>query len=164
MTPVRRRRFRNSPTHGGHSRRLSRRGVAVVEGAVMLSVMLLLLFVILDLGLAVARYNILAATAREVARAAIVRGSHASPTGPAWGPAPFTGTAADGSEIGQAAALGLAALPPAAVAVIVRWPDAGNREGDRVEVELRYFHAALPILGFGGGFDLSARSSMQIVY
>jgi len=164
MTPIRNIRRSSSPATGVHSRRLPRRGVAVVEGAVVLSVMLILLFVILDLGLAVARYNILAATAREVARAAIVRGSLASPTAPEWGPAPYSGTAADGSEIAQAAAQYLAALPPSDVSVIVRWPDDGNREGDRVEVELRYFHAALPILGFGSGFDLRAQSSMRIVY
>jgi hypothetical protein len=164
MSPKRFDRLHRSPVTADPRRHAVRRGVAVVEGAVVLTVLLLLLFVILDLGLAVARYNILAATAREVARAAIVRGSLASPEAAPWGPATYTGTAADGSEIAQIAADWLAAIPPSDVAVTVRWPDAGNREGDHVEVELRYFHDALPMLDFGSGFDLRARSSMRIVH
>jgi hypothetical protein len=130
----------------------------------VLGILLVLLLVILDLGLAVARYNILAATARQVAREAIVRGSLAAPELTAWGPATYSGTASDGSEIAETARRSLAAIAPADVAVTVRWPDGGNREGDHVDVELRYFHDALPLLGFGEGFDLQARSSMRIVH
>ena len=164
MTTKRFDRLRLAPATTVRARPAIRRGVAVVEGAVVLTVLLLMLFVMLDLGLAVARYNILAATARQLARSAIVRGSQAPPALAAWGPATHSGSAADGSEISQAAARWLAAIPLSDVAVTVRWPDAGNREGDRVEVELRYFHDALPILGFGSGFDLRAQSSMRIVH
>lgn len=145
-------------------RRKDRRGAVLVEGAVVLSVLLLLLFGILDLGLAVARHDVLAATARDVARAAIVRGAAATPELVAWGPATYSGTAADSSEIAQAVVASLAVMTPAEVAVDVTWPDGGNQEGNRVRVELRYVHQGLTLLGLGGGLNLRAESTMQIVH
>ena len=61
-----------------------RRGATLVEAAIVLPVFLLLVFGIIELGLAVARYNMLAEVARDGARMAIVHGADAPPEMAAW--------------------------------------------------------------------------------
>src|SRR5580658_1805017 len=97
--------------------RRGRRGVAAVEGALILSALMLLLFVLLDLGLAVCRYNILSATARNLARTAIVRGADAAPQLSAWGPNPYSGNAGDSSAMATVAASWLATMSPGDVSM-----------------------------------------------
>src|ERR1700733_1730743 len=113
-----------------------RRGVAAVEGALVLSALMVLLFALLDLGLAVCRYNILAATARNLARAAIVRGADAAPQLSAWGPNAYIGNAADSSAMATVAAAWLATMSPADVSVQLTWPDGDNQPDHRVSVQL----------------------------
>lgn len=59
-----------------------RRGAVLVEAAITLPVFLLLVFGLIDLGIAVQRYNLCAEAARIGARMAIVHGSDASRLGP----------------------------------------------------------------------------------
>jgi Flp pilus assembly protein TadG len=139
-------------------------GAVAVEAAVVMSVLLLFLFGLLDLGLATARYDVLSAAARDVARAAIVRGGRAAPDLTSWGPATYSGNAADSSEIAETAATVLATMAPADVTVQVSWPDGDNEEGDRVQVVLQYVHQGLSLLGLGNGLTLRSQSTMQIVH
>jgi hypothetical protein len=88
----------------------------------------MVLFVIFDLGLAAFRYNALAATARRVAREAVVHGGAAPPDRTAWGSGKYLGTAADVTEIAQSAAPLLATMPPSAVTIQVEWLDGNNQE------------------------------------
>src|SRR5690348_10812448 len=81
----------------------ARLGATMVECAFALPITLILLFGMLDLGLAAARYNAISDAARRVARAAIIHGSLESSHTAAWGPQEYVGTAADSSPIAIAA-------------------------------------------------------------
>lgn len=142
-----------------------RRAAAAVEAAIVLPVFLTFLFALLDLSLAVSRYNSLSECARRSARAAIVRGERSvSPQTP-LGPAAWTGTAADDHPLVDEIRPLLVTMPPAEVAARCEWPDGGNRLGQRVRVELRYEHPSLLASLFGSEpWTLSATSTMRIVH
>src|SRR5262245_44120925 len=76
-----------------------RTGVAILECALVMPVLMLVLFAMLDLGLAAVRYNALADASRRVAREVILHGSVAPTSSGMWGPTTFSGTAASGSVI-----------------------------------------------------------------
>lgn len=142
---------------------LNRRGAVIVEGAVVLGVALLVLFAILDLGLAVLHYNALSEGARRVARAAIVRGAMAEPAMTAWGPKPFTGTGASESEIAASLQPALAAIDPSRVTLQVEWLDGDNQPGDRVQVTVsESYLPVVPFFSMQGAIQLRAVSSMRI--
>lgn len=147
------------------SRRPVRRGVAAIEGAVVLGTLFVLVFGMLDLGLAVCRYNTLSCAARALARVAIIRGAKAAPEWPAWGPSSYAGSGNSASEMATVLAPYLCTLSPADVAVQITWPDAGNQVGNRVSVQLNYaYHPLTPFIGYGGPLSLSATSTMKIVH
>jgi Flp pilus assembly protein TadG len=110
----------------------SRRGAVLVEGAIVLSVFLLLVLGTLDLGTATYRYNTLAQAARQGARQAAVHGALAAPAMTTWGPTTYTGTAGDGSEYAQAVSPMLVGFPPSSVTIKVEWIDGGNAVQQRV--------------------------------
>lgn len=131
----------------------------------MLSVILMILFVLLDLGLAVCRYNMLCAATQNVARAAVVRGADAPTALGNWGPQSYIGTAADSSPMATTVAAWLATMDPAAVNIVVSWPDGANQPDDRVSVQLSYSHQFLVShLGLGGSLPLQAQTTMLIAH
>lgn len=142
-----------------------RRAITTVESAIVLSILLLLLFAILDLGLAVCRYNVLAATAGSLSRMAIVRGAAASPELTSWGPVTWTGSAASGSELWGATPPILCAMAPTDVTLQISWPDGSNLAGNRVSVQVNYTHQPFSlIVGNWGALYLQATSTMPIVH
>jgi hypothetical protein len=149
------------------SRRIERRrrGATAVEAAVVLPIFLLFLFTLLDLALAVVRYNSLSECARRATRAAIVRGEFgASPLTP-LGPDAWAGTCADAFPLADLVRPLLVSMPPANVRFQAAWPDGGHRIGDRVQVELRFEHHSLLTSLFGNTpWTLSASSTMRIVH
>jgi Flp pilus assembly protein TadG len=146
------------------SPRWQRRGVALVEGAFALPVVLLMLFALLDLGLATVRYNSLAEAARQIAREAIIHGSLSPQQSQAWGPDEYLGTAASADGIVQKAAGLLPTMRPEEVQVHVTWPDNGNSPRDQVRVEVTYRHDPLvPGLFAWGAIDLRSSALMRIV-
>jgi Flp pilus assembly protein TadG len=143
----------------------TRRGVTTLESALVMGTLFYLLFVLFDLGLAAFRYNLLAATARRVAREAIVHGAAATPERTTWGINKYAGTGADSSEIAQAAAPMLTTMDPSAVTITVEWPDGNNRENDRVSVHLSYtHHPSVPYLSLVNLLVLQADTTMRIVH
>jgi Flp pilus assembly protein TadG len=145
-----------------HARR-NRRGAALVETAVVLSVFLGLVFGMLDLGLAVFRRHIICEAARQGARIAAVHGYLAPTNGyamNAWGPIPqdassnngalaqflytnATGTPypsysvqADNSSDDLANSIRpyLPGLDPSTVTINIQWLDGNNDLGNRVMV------------------------------
>jgi Flp pilus assembly protein TadG len=143
----------------------TRGGMAAVEGMVVLSTLLMILFVIFDFGLATFQYNTLSAVARRVARAASLRGAAAPPDQVAWGPAEYVGTAADNSEIAAIAAPLLATMPGSDVSIDVTWPNGTNQENDTVHVRVSYtHHACVPLLPGVTVLNLQAESTMPIVH
>lgn len=145
------------------ARNRRRRGVALVESSIVLTVFLVIIFAMFDLGLAVMRENTLAEAARRLAREAAIHGEKASPDRATWGPARHTATAAAGSEIAGAIRGSLVTLDPASVQIDITWPDADNRIGDRVTVVLTYqHHTTLPFLFGSGPLELRGESTMRI--
>jgi TadE-like protein len=136
----------------------------MVECAIALPVMFIVLFALLDLGLAATRYNALAEAARKIGREAILHGSLAPPTNGTWGPGEYTGTVADSSPIVAAAHDMVPTMNPNDVSVQVTWPDNDNSPRDRVQVEVSYQHHPL-IPGFcpWGTLNLHSAATMHIV-
>ncbi|MFO1092919.1 MAG: TadE family protein [Planctomycetaceae bacterium] len=147
----------------GRRGRATRYGAAVLEGVIVLTVFLTMVFALFDLGLAALRQNALAEGARRLAREAIVHGDLAGPQRTSWGPAQFTGTAADASEIGRAIRPALVTLNPADVQVQITWPDNDNSSGDRVSIRVACAHRTiLPRLFGSSTLQLRAESTMRI--
>lgn len=142
-----------------------RSGVTLVENAIVLSMLAMTIFCMLDLGLAVLRYNTLSEAARRLAREASLHGELAAPERPIWGTETHEGNAADDSEFAEVIATKLVTIDPADVAMQIDWIDGGNAVGDRVRVRLIYLHNTMIPLFLGGGiWELSATSIMRIVH
>lgn len=145
-------------------RRRRRCGATVVECAITLPVMLLVLFALLDLGLATMRYNSLAEASRRVAREAIIHGSLAPETSGTWGPDEYQGTAADSSVVVTSIQGLLPTMQESDVTVRITWLDGDNAPRDRVQVETTYQHQPLiPGLAVWGPLDLHSVATMHIV-
>lgn len=151
-------------SNGASKLKPGRAGATVLECAFVLPIVLLMLFALLDLGIAAVRYNALADASRRIAREAIIHGSLAPAETGTWGPAEFVGTAADGSQIVSSVQGVLPTMAANRVSVRVSWPDGDNSPRDRVEVELTYQHEPLiPALFAWGTLDLRSATTMQIV-
>jgi len=120
-----------------------RRGVAAVEAAVVLSVFLLILFVMIDLGLMVLDYNLLCDGAQQLCRQAMVHGSQAAPQETMWGPATVQGTANDGSQYSQSFRQDLATLPLDKVSYTLEWPNGTNQPDDPVQARLSFQYSPM---------------------
>jgi Flp pilus assembly protein TadG len=126
--------------------RPGRRGAALVEGAFVLSVLVIVLFSLFDMTLFVIRENSLGEGARRLARAACTRGSKSVPLQTAWGPATVSTTASTQTEQTNLARPVLVAMDARRVSVRLEWPDGRNDSGSRVRVTLSYLHQ--PIVPF----------------
>lgn len=135
-------------------------GSVLVEVALILPVILLCLAALLDLGLAVARYNNLSACARRAARIAIVRGEKSESQ---LGPTEWTGTLDQSHAVTEELRPNLLCMQPAAVGLRLTWPDGGRDPGQRVQAELIYQQRSL-LTSLFDEFHISARSTMQIVH
>lgn len=139
-----------------------RSGAALIESAVVLSVMLLVLFGVLDLGLAALHSNNLTDVAQQLTRAAVVRGKNATAL-TAWGPATYHGTGASAGEIGTLTAASLQIIKKEKVSITVEWLDGGNDDGDRVRTTLNYLHPFIVPQLFGfSSCQLKAVSTMRV--
>jgi Flp pilus assembly protein TadG len=142
-----------------------RRGAAAVEGAVVIGVFLIVLFGMLDVGLAVLQQNSLSEGVRRLARAAIVHGSLARNTSTAWGPASLSGLASDGSEPAATIQPVLIAMDSSQVAFTLEWLDGENQPDQRVRATLTYQHVPMvPLILGTTPINLSASSTMRIAH
>jgi Flp pilus assembly protein TadG len=140
-----------------------RSGVAAVEGAIVLSVFLLVLFGMLDLGLLVLNYNTLCEATRRLARAAIVHGQMAAPAQTVWGPAAVTGTAADGTDYATTLGKELATFNLRNVNYSIQWPAGTNRPDDPVQVTVNYqYPPIIPYLLGTQTIPIQAVSNMSV--
>jgi hypothetical protein len=145
--------------------RADRRGATVVEMAIVVSVFLTLVLGMLDLGIAVFRYHLLAQAARQGARQAIVHGSMADRLGP-WGPATYAGTAdVEGHPIVAAIRPFLVGLDLSQVTIQAEWPDADNKFEQRVRVAVSAPYQPMMTFIFGNPtFTLQGTSTMLIAH
>lgn len=129
----------------------------------MLSVLLIILFSILDFGLISIRQTALSEGARRVARAAAVRGERADGHLGIWGP---TTVDANATALGGAADIlrpVLIAMEPAEVSIRLEWPDGDTGTNDRIQVTVSYPHESMMPLVLGNSpIVLIARSTVRI--
>ncbi|MEX2287981.1 MAG: TadE family protein [Planctomycetaceae bacterium] len=152
-----------SPRCRGARRLSRRRGAAIIEGAIVIGVFLVILLGTLDLGLAVLRYNVLSEAARRLARSATLHGERAAPERSAWGPDTYKGTAGDGSDYAGAINKILVTMELNDVKISLEWLDDGNASGDRVLARLDVkHHTIIPFLFGKGDLQLTAKSVMRI--
>jgi hypothetical protein len=131
----------------------------------VLAVLALIVFGILDVGIAVLRYNSLSGAARRLARTALVHGAMAEPQHTIWGPDEYSAAASDNSEIAAAVRPLLIAASPDDVSIHVEWIDGGNEPDQRVRVTLRHVHAHfVPSMLGGSPVPLEAVSTMRIAH
>ncbi len=157
-TPIPARRSACGPRHVG-----ARYGAALVEMAIILNVFLMLILGTFDLGIATYRYNTLAQAARQGARQAAVHGSLAPPAMAAWGPATYTGTAADGSAFAQAVTPMLVGFTLSGVTIKVEWLDGGNAIQQRVRYTVTTIYRPIVASFFSAStYTLSAASTMSV--
>lgn len=141
-----------------------RLGATMAECALTLPVLLLVLFALLDLGIAATRYNALAEVARRIARETILHGSSAPSDIGAWGTSEFNGTVGDASPIVVVARDMVPTMKAADVRVRVSWPDGDNSPRDRVQVHVQYDHVPLvPAICPWGTLPLESVATMHIV-
>lgn len=141
-----------------------RHGATTIEACVSVLMLLSVLFSMLDLGLLVFQSNLLALSARQVARDAIVRGSAIDPSY-AWGPNACSGNAGDGTAIAQAVAPYCVTLAKSTVKYQVTWPDGNNRIDNRVTVNLTCQRTAMtPLTSWMGPIKLQSSCTMNIIH
>jgi|GEM_PF-5526312 Flp pilus assembly protein TadG len=136
----------------------------MVEGAIVLSVLALMLFGGLELSLVVVRYNTMSACARSLGRLATLRGSRATVAAP-WGPGELSLKANANHPAAQHVAGLLAAVDARDVDILMQWPDNSNESGNRVRVRVSCRHQ--PVTGIASWCaprELSATSEMIIEY
>lgn len=151
-----------SPLVPGHSP--SRHGVAMLECALTLPIVLVVLAGLLDLGLAATQYNALAEVSRHIAREAIRHGSLAPATEGTWGPEEFHGTMATESEMVAGARTKLIVTRAENVEVSITWLDNSNVPGSRVLVEVATLHQpVIRGLWVWGTLELKSSTTMTIV-
>jgi hypothetical protein len=131
---------------------------------VALSVLLLFMFVMWDMGIAVLRSNCLSECARRAARVAIVRGER-SAEALALGPESWSGTAADSHPATDAIRQLLVGVSPEDVQVSITWPDGTHRVGQRVRIELSCeYSRSIPVPLCPETWHITASSTMRIVH
>jgi len=141
-----------------------RRGATAVEMGFVLIVFLTLVLGMLDLGMAVFRYHVLAEVARVGARQAIVHGEMASELGP-WGPASYEGPAAGSHTVSETLQSSLPGLDLSGITLKAEWLDGNNLLEDRVRVTASMPYT--PLMGFIFGSNtipLAGSSTMPIAH
>jgi Flp pilus assembly protein TadG len=131
-----------------------RRGVTMLETAIVAPLVLILLLAMMDLGLAVFANNTLAEAARAGTRYATVHGLRAvSPAGPS----------SDNANVEAAVRDYSPGILPARLVVHSSWPDGNNAPGSRVTVTVTYTYnlGVSSLLGFRT-LSLSSSSTMVI--
>jgi Flp pilus assembly protein TadG len=140
------------------------RGVAAVESAIALALIVPLIVMMCDLGLVACQYNALSRAARNIARQAIVRGQNVQDENRSWGPGDLTISAAELASVAGGEPVILPSMDPNAVHLAIEWPDGTNREGDRVHVTVAYDHPWICSLLTGSpSITLKATCQMALV-
>jgi Flp pilus assembly protein TadG len=160
--------LRTAARSAGIRRRNRRRGAAMVETALTILLVLMLIFGVLDLGLAVFRHQMLSFTARRAVRQAIVHGEYADKLGK-WGPETVGGTDVPVNEldhpIRDLLIASLTGLDPAEVHVQIEWPAGNNKYRSPVRVWLGTTYTPMTTFILPNlSLPLSASSTMPIAH
>lgn len=123
-----------------HKAQSRRRGATLVETAVVVSLTMLLLVGITDVGIMVWSYNVIGEAAREGARTAVV---HGSKSGQPFGPS------ANDTNVDQAVRNYSFGLAQNDFVVTSSWPDGNNKPYSRVTVQVTYTYRPVGMLNLG---------------
>jgi Flp pilus assembly protein TadG len=143
--------------------RSHRRGVALLEAALVLTPLLVLALGLLDMGVGLFRFHVISEATRQLARQATVHGQYANLLGH-WGPTTYAGTANSTSSIATAVRPFLVGIDPSTVNVSVQWPEGSNQIEKAVRVTLTNNFSPLITGWFGGTVTLRAVSEMKITH
>jgi Flp pilus assembly protein TadG len=149
--------------------RRKRRGATVLEMSIILMVFLVLTMGMLDLGVGVFRYHILAQATRYVARRAIVHGDMATALG-TWGPTTIDVTAStngvpaiDGTKDGVRPMLVGCDLPQTHVRI--QWTKGTNSFDSPVQVTVTApYHPIMLFIFPNKTITLTASTKMQVAH
>ncbi|HWL09987.1 MAG TPA: hypothetical protein VNQ76_16395 [Planctomicrobium sp.] len=137
----------------------------VVEGAVVLSVIVVVLLAGLDLSLAVLQYNTLSELSCKLSRQAIVHGEQAGKNNRSWGPQVYSSTADTNTEQAKLIRDLIVTFDPKDVHIRLEWMDGGNRLNHRVKVTVSADYVPIIRMPFSGSaYPLSASSVKRITY
>lgn len=137
-----------------------RRGVAILEGSIVISVLLFFFFVVIDLGLALFRTSVLSEAAVQLARQASVRGKGMASDVTPWGPTAYMGNASMIGPIPGSISSKLQTMNLSEVTISMTWTDGTNEEGDHVNVVLTYSYQ--PILNLFNASTVSLRGQATV--
>jgi len=143
------------------------RGATLVEFSLTLSLFLMIVMGVLDIGLAVFRYHQLTDAARYLSRKAAVHGSQASSTMGVWGPATLQGSNGPSTPVGLLLSQRMVGVSAGVVQYVMFWPDGGNvaYHDDRVGVGLQMSYTPLLTSLIGvGPFTMSTSSIVPIAH
>jgi Flp pilus assembly protein TadG len=142
-----------------------RRGVAAVEAAIVLPVLVVVVLGMLDLSLLVLESNTLAEASRRLCRQAMVHGQLASPQMTVWGPTTVSGTANDGTEYAEALNPELVTFDLTQVSYLINWPDGGNQPGNRVQVTVNYqYQPLMPLILGTSSVPIAMETTMEVAH
>jgi Flp pilus assembly protein TadG len=144
----------------------------MIEAALIILLFITIILSMIDLGVAVLRYNLLSEAARQGARQAIVHGNLAPSNwnGGPWSPKsgypgvnPYKVSASSSSDaIASGIRAYLPTIDPSKVNITVQWPDGDILLNQRVQVTLTYTYQ--PMTTFFVPITLTATSTMPIAH
>jgi Flp pilus assembly protein TadG len=135
----------------------------MIETAFILIPLMILTVGMLDFAVGIYRHHILSEAARQLARHAIVHGQFADRLGQ-WGPSTYTGAADASNTIANTVRPYLVGIDPAAVSIIVQWPESTNEVEKSVRTTLTTAFHPLFTGWFGASINLRAQSEMKIAH
>lgn len=148
-----------------HRNQHRRRGIALVEGSIVLSLALIILLTMLDMSIALMRYHEVCRAAQQIARLAQVHGEQTIAADGIWGPTGYAGNADDSSKIASVARRQLFTTPHDKVLIQVSWPNANCQERSPVQVKLNYLHRPLfPLLWLNQDLSFQTTCMMQVTH
>jgi Flp pilus assembly protein TadG len=137
-----------------------RRGASLVEAAIILSILLTLIFGMIDLGLGVMRFNMISHAAREGVRQAMVNGQFSRNP---W-PAGSWAASSSGQPAVDAISPQLIGCDLAQTTISVAWVDGTNEIEKRVRVTIDTTYQPLMSLFGAGELRLEAVSTSRFAH
>jgi Flp pilus assembly protein TadG len=132
--------------------RRGERGQTLVEFAISSAVFFMIIFGIMQFGLAVWNYNMLSSLAQDGARWASVRGATAT----------CTCTEATTTSVQDYVRSRAVGMDPSSITVSTTWTDATHDPGDTVQVQVDYTFSAFTKIVRTGSLSLHGVAQMKI--
>jgi Flp pilus assembly protein TadG len=151
------------PKTAGLSPKSTQRGIATVEFALVIVPLLLVIFGIFEMSLFLYTYNVVADSAKEGVRAAIVLGSDSTNSTSSSGSNPCSSTTLSTVYTTVCSFAAESFHNISGMTVTVSYPDTGNTPPNRVQVTVSYPYK--PLLGLGWpSVTINAASEGRVMF